>query len=134
MGGEKRFNDRISWALTLPLALLALWAADLLVMVLEIATEGDVPGSARAWALPLMSLCGGYAGVYVGAKVAPDHKPQAAAVLAALYLGATIMSGALRLEGFGRGWLILFVLSGALGVGAAVWRARNWPAEAESKP
>lgn len=122
----------LSWVLTLPLAVFALLAADLLIMALEVAFEGDVPGGARVWAVPLMSVCGGFAGVFVGAKVAPDRKPRAALALAAIYLLALGASSVARvLNGVSVLWVALVLVAGAVGSGSAAWTARNWAPDAD---
>lgn len=128
LGGDRRFHERLCWALVLPLALLALWAVDLAFMFLELALEGEDPGSVQAWVLPGMSLCGGYAAVLMGAKVAPRRRTEAALVLAGVYIGATILSAALRAgQGYGPLWRLAFTVLGGAGAVAAVLKARGLP-------
>jgi len=128
LGGDKTFNDRLSWVLVLPLAGLALWASEIACMAVELVLEGDAPGSARPLMIPVMSLVGGWAAVLAGAKVAPARKGEAAAVLAGLYLTATLASSVLRWrQGAGAAWCAVFAGCGAAGCAVAVRRARKLP-------
>ena len=135
LGGDKGFNDKLCWVLVLPLAFMGLAAVDLAFFGLEVLFEGDDSGSATLWVAPLMSLCGGYAGVLLGAKVAPAHKERAAIVLSALYMGATVLSALARsAKGMSLPCLLLFVLLGAAGSGGAIYRARSLPPDDAEEP
>src|SRR5438045_1913022 len=67
LGGDREFQDKVCWALMVPVALFALVATDLVIMGLEIAVEADVSDT-KVWAVPLMALCGGFSFVFLGAK------------------------------------------------------------------
>lgn len=128
LGGDKGFNDRLSWALVVPLALLAMYAVEVAFMALEVVLEGDEAGSVSVWVVPMMSLAAGWAAVLVGAKVAPDHKPQAALAVAALYMTATLFSGLSRSwRGASAAWASACVVMGAAGCWIAFLQARRLP-------
>lgn len=106
----------------LPLAVLGGCAAGLAVMFLELALEGDEPGSAARLARPLLVFAAGYCGVLLGGKVAPCAKVKAAIGLSSAYL--LVLAGLGFREGSGL-WLRPEVLAaGATGAVAACLRLR----------
>lgn len=126
LGGDKAFNDRLSWALAAPLSALAASAAALAVLALELVLEGDEPGSASAFALPASGLAIGYAGVGAGAKIAPSRKAETAAVLGVVFFAFLLRSARARLKAGGEpGPLWGFVAAGAAGIALAFLRARK---------
>lgn len=81
LGNDKTFHDRLSWLLTVPIAMLAAGAAYLAFLALEVAAEGDQAGSAAWWISPARFMACGFALARVAGSVAPVRKPAAAAVV-----------------------------------------------------
>ncbi|HVE12727.1 MAG TPA: hypothetical protein VNI01_04985 [Elusimicrobiota bacterium] len=121
-GGDKAFDERLSWALTLPLSALASAAAAVAVMALELALEGDDPGSAAWLALPASAFATAYAGVRTGAKIAPRRKVETAVVLSLVFVGR-VLAAVRRQPAAERGWS--FVAAGAVGAAIACAATRR---------
>ena len=88
LGNDKSFNDRLSWALVLPLSALGGFAASLALLALGLVVEGDAVGSAAYWIDPLRAAAFVFAACRLGASIAPARKLLAALALGALYVAA----------------------------------------------
>lgn len=121
LGGEKTFNDRLCWALVLPLSALACVAGSVAVMAVELAVDAD-PGHVALRCIRAVVAC--YAAARMAAKVAPDRKTATAGVLATL--GAAALAAQAGFSEAAAG-----LLGGALAVWVT-WRAPDKEAADES--
>lgn len=139
LGGDKAFNDRLSWVLVLPLSALAWFAVYVAFLGLEVLAEGDQVGSARWWAGALLYCTATSAAVRFGAAVAPARKFRAALALTLVY-GSLISILAYRAHGEPVRWRFICVALGWAGAAAAAYATRGLPdddaepAQAGAKP
>lgn len=126
LGGDKAFNDRLSWALLLPLSALAWCAVYVAFMAIEVVFEGDRVGSARWWTAALLYCTATSAAVRFGAAIAPARKFLAAIILGAAY-GTVLTVSILRLHGEPLRWRLVCALLAWAGAAAAAYAARALP-------
>lgn len=134
LGDDKAFNDRLSWALMLPLSALAWFAVYVAFTAIEVLFEGDQVGSAHWWTAALLYCTATSAAVHLGAAIAPARKFRAAIGLGLLY-GAILTVSILRLPGEPLRWRLLCAVLAWAGAAAAAYAARALPDEnAEPAP
>ncbi|MBI4347254.1 MAG: hypothetical protein HY553_10390 [Elusimicrobia bacterium] len=90
---DKRFQQRLSWALVLPISALGGAAVAVAFLALEVALEGESAGSAAWVVAPARAAACGYVVARLAASIAPARKGAAAAVLAVLYAALAWRSG-----------------------------------------
>ncbi|MBI4423076.1 MAG: hypothetical protein HY554_05085 [Elusimicrobia bacterium] len=126
LGADKTFNDRLCWALVLPLSALAYAAGAVAVLAVELLLDADPQHVALRCARAAVAA---YAAARLAAKVAPSRKAKVAGGFAAPGAAAALLG-----DGPGAG---AAVAAGLLGGLLAAWvtrRAREEEEEAAPAP